>query len=174
MEGGASVTVEQVVDMEAAKTAALLACSSSIGALAAGAAPEVVDALHTYGYELGIAFQLVDDILGIVGDPALTGKSSSSDVRAGKRSAPVVAALTSGTVAAAQLAELLAAGPPQTEEGVARATGLIIEAGGLDWAGREADVRLARALQALAAVDLTEPAAGQLAAIADYIVNRDR
>ena len=71
-----------------------------------------------------MAFQLVDDILGITGDPVITGKSSSSDVRAGKRSAPVVAALTSGTNAGRRLAALLADGPPESEEEVALATEL--------------------------------------------------
>lgn len=174
LEGRAAVTVDEVVDMEAGKTAALLACSSSIGALAAGADEPTVKALFSFGHDLGIAFQLVDDILGVVGDPARTGKSSSSDVRAGKRSAPIVAALTSGTVAGDDLADLLRDGPPTTEEGVARATQLIKDAGGLDWAGQEADSRLATALATLTALDLTEPAATQLAAIADYIVNRDR
>ncbi len=74
----------------------------------------VVDGLAAYGHELGMAFQLVDDILGITGDAAATGKSSSSDVRAGKRSAPIVAALTSGTAASKLLARLLADGPPSS------------------------------------------------------------
>ena len=92
----AQVTTADVLAMEAGKTAALLACSASIGAIAAGAPASVVDSLAEYGYELGMAFQLVDDILGITGDAAATGKSSSSDVRAGKRSAPIVAALRLG------------------------------------------------------------------------------
>ena len=97
LESKASVDLDEVLRMEAGKTAALLACSASIGAIAAGAAPAVVAGLAAYGHELGMAFQLVDDILGITGDAAATGKSSSSDVRAGKRSAPIVAALVSGT-----------------------------------------------------------------------------
>ncbi len=112
------VDLDEVLAMEAGKTAALLACSSSIGALAAGADAGVVDALAAYGYELGMAFQLVDDILGITGDAAATGKSSSSDVRAGKRSAPIVAALTSGTAASEQLARMLAGGPLVADDDV--------------------------------------------------------
>jgi len=174
LEGRSSVEVDEVVEMEAGKTAALLACSSSIGALAAGADPATVAALYTYGHELGIAFQLVDDILGVVGDPRRTGKSSSSDVRAGKRSAPIVAALTSGTAAGDRLTELLKDGPPTTEQDVALATELIRDSGGLEWAGAQADARLAKALAAIAVLSLTDPAAAQLAAIADFIVNRDR
>src|SRR5665213_3316277 len=123
------VDLDEVLAMEAGKTSALLACSASIGALAAGADASVVDALAGYGHELGMAFQLVDDILGITGDAAATGKSSS-DVRAGKRSAPIVAALNSGTAASEQLAKVLAGGPLVSDDDVTHATKLIDEAGG--------------------------------------------
>ena len=67
LEGRDEVTLDQVLEMEAGKTAALLSCASSIGALGAGAPDRLVDALAAFGHELGIAFQLVDDILGVVG-----------------------------------------------------------------------------------------------------------
>jgi geranylgeranyl diphosphate synthase type I len=174
LEGHDSVTVQDVLAMEAGKTAALLSCSASIGALAAGAPDYVVLALEDFGRELGLAFQLVDDVLGVVGDPDVTGKSSSSDVRAGKRSAPIVAALTSDTAAGRRLAELFARGPLHDEDEVALATALIEESGGLDWAAREADARLSAALGHLAEAGLGEPAATELADIASYIVARDR
>jgi geranylgeranyl diphosphate synthase type I len=173
-----SVTTDEVLAMEAGKTAALLACSSSIGAIAAGAPAQVVDGLAAFGHELGMAFQLVDDILGITGDAAATGKSSSSDVRAGKRSAPIVAALTSGTAASKLLARLLAEGPPANDDDVTFATKLIDEAGGLEWAAREADHRLALALNHLdrVAENNATPAGTtfDLAALARYVVERDR
>jgi geranylgeranyl diphosphate synthase, type I len=174
LEGRDAVGVEDVLAMEAGKTAALLACAASIGALAAGAPQRIVDGLEEFGHEMGMAFQLVDDILGVVGDPARTGKSASSDVRAGKRSAPIVAALTSDTAAGRRLAELFAAGPPADDDAVALATSLIEESGGLDWAAKEADARLNRALDRIAGLGLTEPAATGLADVATYIVTRDR
>ncbi|MDT4937395.1 MAG: geranylgeranyl diphosphate synthase, type [Pseudonocardiales bacterium] len=174
LEGRDSVSLQDVLDMEAGKTAALLACSASIGALAAGAPDHIVSGLETFGYQLGVAFQLVDDILGVVGDPSVTGKSSSSDVRAGKRSAPIVAALTSDTAAGRELADLFAGGPLDNDDEVALARSLIEESGGLDWAAREADARLAAGLDAISALPLAEPAATELADIATYIVARDR
>lgn len=174
LEGGGAVELADVLSMEAAKTAALLSCASSIGAHAAGAPDHITAGLAAFGHELGLAFQLVDDILGVVGDPARTGKSSSSDVRAGKRSAPIVAALSDDSPAGAQLAELLADGPPTTDADVELATQLIGEAGGLDWAAREADARLARAIEHLSGLDLVDTAAADLAAVATYIVDRDR
>ena len=173
LEGRAAVSLSEVLQMEAGKTAALLSCASSIGALGAGAPDEIVVGLAGFGADLGVAFQLVDDILGVVGDPARTGKSSSSDVRTGKRSAPIVAALTSPSPAGRDLAALFADGPPASEADVARATELIVDAGGVDWASTQARARLASALDQLAALGLAEPAAGELASVADYIVNRD-
>jgi geranylgeranyl diphosphate synthase type I len=174
LEGRDAVTVDDVLQMEAGKTAALLACASSIGALAAGAPERIVAGLEEFGHEMGMAFQLVDDVLGVVGDPSRTGKSASSDVRAGKRSAPIVAALTSDTAAGRRLAELFAGGPPEDDDAVALATSLIEEAGGLDWAAKEADARLDKALDRIAGLGLAEPAATGLADIASYIVARDR
>jgi len=172
-EGATAITVEDVLHMEAGKTAALLSCSASIGALAVGAAAHTVSALSGFGHELGMAFQLVDDILGITGDPAVTGKSASSDVRAGKRSAPVVAALDAGTDASRRLADLLAGGAPSTEEDVVLATKLIEEAGGIDWAAREADAHLGRALEHLEALPAPEHVVADLVALARYVVDRD-
>jgi geranylgeranyl diphosphate synthase type I len=174
LESRDSVDLQEVLDMEAGKTAALLSCASSIGALASGAPTHIVAGLASFGRELGIAFQLVDDILGVVGDPAATGKSSSSDVRAGKRSAPIVAALAGESPAAARLGELINDGPPTAEADVELATELIAEAGGLDWAAQEADARLASALAHLDALELVPAPAAELAAIANYIVTRDR
>ena len=167
------VLLDDVLRMEAAKTGALLACSASIGAVAVDAPRRVAAGLAAYGAELGMAFQLVDDILGIDGDPSITGKSASSDVRSGKRSAPVVAALNSGTDAGRELSALLADGPPNSEAQVQRATRLIVEAGGLDWAAREADDRLTRALHHLDALTLPSPTFNELVTLARYVVARD-
>jgi geranylgeranyl diphosphate synthase, type I len=172
-EGAAAISVADVLNMEAGKTAALLSCSASIGAHAAGAPARTVSALAGFGHELGMAFQLVDDILGITGDPAVTGKSASSDVRAGKRSAPVVAALDAGTDASRRLADLLAGGAPNTDEDVVLATKLIEEAGGIDWAAREADARLDRALEQLESLPGPEHVVADLVALARYVVDRD-
>jgi geranylgeranyl diphosphate synthase type I len=174
LENRSPVALDEVLAMEAGKTASLLACASSIGALAAGAPDHMVRGLEAFGFEMGMAFQLVDDILGVVGDPARTGKSSSSDVRAGKRSAPIVAALTSDTTAGRRLAALFAGGPIEDDAEVELATSLIDEAGGLAWAAAEADARLARALAHLEPLPLTPTAAGELAEIASFIVARDR
>ena len=90
------VTLDECLEMAAGKTASLLSCSASIGAYLAAAPPTVVQALEVFGYELGLAFQLVDDLLGIWGASASTGKPVGADLRARKNSLPVVAAMNSG------------------------------------------------------------------------------
>ena len=175
LEGRSDVTLDEVLRMEAGKTAALLSCAASVGAIAAGAPDETVEGLAAFGHHAGIAFQLVDDVLGVAGDPSVTGKSASSDVRAGKRSAPIVAAMSAGTDAARQLAQLFSDGPPAGADEVATATALIHAAGGISWASDEADARFAQALEELARLPLPDAdAVADLAALADYIVNRNR
>ncbi|CAM5522069.1 hypothetical protein SCALM49S_04106 [Streptomyces californicus] len=103
------VTVEECLEMEGNKTGALLACAVSIGAVLGGADDRTADTLEAYGYHLGLAFQAVDDLLGIWGDPESTGKQTWSDLRQRKKSLPVVAALAAGGEASERLGELLAA-----------------------------------------------------------------
>jgi geranylgeranyl diphosphate synthase type I len=173
-EQGGDVSFEDVLHMAGGKTAALLGCAASIGARAVHAPDDVVDALERFGTHLGLSFQLVDDLLGIVGDPAVTGKSASSDLRAGKRSAPIVAALTSGTEAGDRLAELLADGAPASDEDVSLAAKLVAEAGGLARTERAAEEHLSAALAALDAAPLVPQPAAELAEVARFVVARDR
>ena len=91
----------------------------------------------------------------------------------GKLSAPVVAALTSGTDAGARLEALLADGPPKSEDDVSLATSLITDAGGLTWAAQEADDRLRKALSHLETLRPSS-ARDDLATLARYVVERDR
>ncbi|WP_419918059.1 polyprenyl synthetase family protein [Candidatus Poriferisocius sp.] len=169
-------TLEQCLAMERGKTGALLAYASSVGAVLAGADDTVVEGLAGYGMNLGVAFQAVDDLLGIWGDPERTGKPSGSDLRERKRSVPVVIALNSGTPAAADLAALYAR--PHLDAGDVDAARALVESGG----GREGTEALARTHHNLAvgAIDLLEDrgvvvagAAEELRLVADFIMGRD-
>jgi geranylgeranyl pyrophosphate synthase len=72
------------------KTASLFAAAARLGALQAGADEAVVAALDTYGHNVGLAFQIVDDVLDIVGDPAALGKPVHADMPQGKLSLPLL------------------------------------------------------------------------------------
>jgi geranylgeranyl diphosphate synthase type I len=170
------VGLAECLEMAGGKTAALLACAAAIGAQLAGAPEPIVIALETYGYELGLAFQLVDDLLGIWGSTANTGKPVGSDLRALKKSLPVVAAMTSGTAAGDELRALYSSGdlgPASDDAVVAQAASLVEEAGGRAWTVDEADRRLKLASGALDAADLQEHAREQLREIARYVTSRD-
>ncbi len=168
--GPDEVTLDQVLVMAEAKTGALLGCACALGALYAGASAEDVGALDAFGREAGLAFQLIDDVIGIWGDPSRTGKPAGADLAARKKSLPVVAALTSGTAAAADLAELYAA--PYTEADLARTALAVEEAGGRDWAQAQAADRMARAMGQLARAVPDPEAAGGLLSLAEFVTRR--
>ncbi len=174
------VSVEECLEMEGNKTGALLACASSIGAVLGGADDRTADALETYGYHLGLAFQAVDDLLGIWGDPEATGKQTWSDLRQRKKSLPVVAALAAGGPASERLGEILAADAKSSdfanfsEEEFAARAALIEEAGGRDWTAEEARRQHTIAIEALHAVDMPDPVREQFTALADFVVVRKR
>ncbi|AWW36660.1 MULTISPECIES: polyprenyl synthetase family protein [Streptomyces] len=174
------VSVEECLEMEGNKTGALLASASSIGAVLGGADDRTADTLEKYGYHLGLAFQAVDDLLGIWGDPEATGKQTWSDLRQRKKSLPVVAALAAGGAASERLGELLSADAKSSDfatfseaEFAARAA-LIEEAGGRDWTAEEARRQHRIAVEALHAVDMPERVRRQFTALADFVVVRKR
>ena len=175
LESNPAAGLDDVLAMSAGKTAALLACATEIGPLAAHAPQSRTAALRAYGFELGMAFQLVDDVLGVAGDPAATGKSASSDLRSGKRSAPIVAALHAGNDAARRLRQLLEGGPPDSDEEVSLAAKLVAEAGGLDWAQRAAVEHTDRAVASLRECrELDQSVVCELVDVARWLLGRDR
>ncbi|MEV6773491.1 polyprenyl synthetase family protein [Nocardia sp. NPDC051030] len=165
-----NVTVEEYLSMAAGKTGALLGCACALGALCAGADHRTVSAMHTFGCEIGLVFQLVDDAIDIWGDPALTGKPAHSDLIHRKQSFPVVCALTSNTGAGRELARIYHARQPITAARAARAADLIEEAGGRQRTLGRATAALEAALEALP----PEVAAADLTALAHLVAYRDR
>lgn len=174
------VSVEECLEMEGNKTGALLACASSIGAVLGGADERTADTLEKYGYHLGLAFQAVDDLLGIWGDPEATGKQTWSDLRQRKKSLPVVAALAASGPAAERLGELLAADAKSSdfetfsEEEFAARAALIEQAGGREWTAEEARRQHTIAVDALSTIDMPDRVRAQFTALADFVVVRKR
>ena len=102
----------------------------------------------------------------------MTGKPVRADLRARKKSLPVVAALNSGRPEAAELRALLTSPEVLTEGDLVRAADLIVAAGGKDWAEAEADIQLAKANESLASIDLAPDVQAELTAIAEFITAR--
>lgn len=87
------VTVNEYLRMIRGKTAALVGASLAIGALIGGATVGQLDALQHFGRSVGLAFQIQDDLLGIWGDPEVTGKPAGNDLLRRKKSLPILHAL---------------------------------------------------------------------------------
>lgn len=168
-EDSDDVDMARCLMMAEGKTGALLGAACQLGAMAGGARA-ASEAYRVFGRELGLAFQLVDDLLGIWGDPAVTGKPVGSDLVARKKSLPVVAALISRTPAGAELARYYAR---DTGIDIGHAADLVEQAGGRAWARAEAARRSASAMRALDAACPAPEGAADLRILASLITERD-
>jgi geranylgeranyl diphosphate synthase type I len=152
--------------MAEGKTGALLGCAAALGAVLGGAGPETTAALDRAGRHLGVTFQIVDDVLGIWGDPRVTGKPVHGDLRERKKTFPVLVAL--GSPLGGRVAALLETGDaPET------AAALIEEAGGRSAAMAEARRHITAVEAALAGAPLAADAATDLRSLLAYLVRRD-
>ncbi|MCZ4125420.1 polyprenyl synthetase family protein [Streptomyces sp. H39-S7] len=153
------------------KTAALLAMALRTGAQQAGAPAPVVRALGEYGEELGLAFQIADDLLDLKAPTEQMGKEQGADLAAGVASLPVLLALADPTPRGATLRELLSAGPTAGPAERRRALKLFRRSPALAEAEAMMHQRLDRARQALA--DLPPgPALRALNALCDFVASQ--
>ena len=165
------VDLDECLRMAGDKTSALLSCAASLGVVLADGPADLALGLAEYGEHLGLAFQLVDDLLGIWGTTERTGKPVWSDLRAGKKSLPVVAALTSGTPAGRRLAELYD-GVLDGEQ-LREAAALVEESGGRAWAERAVEEHSRTATAILEALDLPAPVRAELLDLTEKLSRRD-
>jgi geranylgeranyl diphosphate synthase type I len=173
-ETRADVGLQEALDMARAKTAALMSASTAIGAVLTGAPQPVSDALAAYGDHVGLAFQLVDDLLGIWGRPEITGKPVYSDLRSCKKTLPVTWTIEHGGAAGRQLADWLAHDVSTAgDDELAGVAALIERAGGRAWTSDEARRRVELACDAVALTGLAERPVEELRALAHYLVDRE-
>lgn len=153
------------------KTASLLSGACECGALGSTAARR--EALARFGHNLGMVFQIVDDLLDYTEDTAVTGKPSGLDLKCQKVTLPLIAALPRLGAAERQVVERLMRGPEPSDDQVAEVVAIVDRAGGLVYA-RERAARLAqRAEQDL---EVLEPSAAReaLRASIGYVLERRR
>jgi geranylgeranyl diphosphate synthase type I len=167
------VTLEECLQMAADKTGALFACSASLGAVLADAPSRLALGLAEYGDHLGLAFQLVDDLLGIWGEPVRTGKPRWSDLQSRKKSLPVVAAMTGTGAAADRFRALYADRHPLSGDQLEEAADLVEQAGGRAWAERRTEQESALALEALHGLDLPGSVRRELEELSEMLHRRD-
>jgi geranylgeranyl diphosphate synthase type I len=168
-EGHLDLSEEAYLEMTGGKTAALLAASTQMGALVGGAR-DALDSYRQFGWNLGLAFQMVDDLLGIWGDPAVTGKSAADDIRSRKMTLPVIFALRQGQ-SGARLAALYHQ-PILGDEDIAQAVAILDEAHARAYVQQLAAQYEARAMAALDAAAPRLPAGSYLQDLAGSLTGR--
>jgi geranylgeranyl diphosphate synthase type I len=173
-ETDTDVDLQQCQQMAAGKTGALLSCAASLGAVLADAPAALTMSLAEFGYHLGMAFQLVDDLLGIWGRPEATGTPVASDLASRKKSLPVVAALAAGGPDAAQLARLYAGGGSLSGRELAEAAAAVQAAGGRQWAIDAAQAETSSALAIVAELPISAQVRDELTVVARKLCARDR
>ena len=155
------------------KTATLMSASTHFGALLGECGPEAVRALSDFGYCLGMAFQIQDDVLDFVGDVETLGKPVGGDLREGKVTLPAIFALQDAAPdARAELREIYARTATLGAAEIHRVTELIAAAGGFERARNHAREYLRRARRNLELLPPGPPVEALLA-VADQIVERN-
>ncbi len=140
------VATEQYLYKIGCKTAALFEAACKAGMVCGGGTVEQIDALGRFGYDLGLAFQIVDDVLDFTGDATTLGKPAGNDLREGTITLPLIYAVESG--GGAQLAQVLDAHPP-SEQQIAWAIKEVRRLGGAERALADARSYAERALSHL-------------------------
>lgn len=166
----ATATLDECLAMEANKTGALLAQSVAIGATLGGGSDEQIAALEHYGQSLGLAFQAVDDLLGIWGDPEVTGKPAGHDLRERKKSMPIAVAFDQGG-SIAEIVEAAYADTPD-EAAIAQLTTALHDAGIDSQVAAIAENELNQAIEALTSAPLERSATDELTALARFVAER--
>ena len=167
-EGNESLMIEEYLQMIENKTAALLALSCEISAVLAGSPKETCRALHTFGLNIGMTFQIYDDWLGIWGSAQQTGKTECSDLIEKKLSYPVLLALQQK----ARFYKLWKTAEKSTSEEVHALKNILDETGiereVLNKAAYYNDI----GLDALSSIEGKEPARIELQKIAEKLIKR--
>ncbi len=171
--GRLDLTVDEYLALVERKTAALFACCCEIAGLLSGADRKRLAALRGYGTELGLAFQLVDDVLDFTGDPRRLGKPAASDLREGKATFAVLDLLSRGGEEEASLVRrVMHEGRPGMPE-IAALTSRLEGSGALDRALDRARHHAGHAIAFLEPFP-DGPARRCLASLPELLVFRDR
>jgi geranylgeranyl pyrophosphate synthase len=160
-------TYKRIVSL---KTASLFEASARMGALIGGGSPREVDALAEYAYNLGIAFQVVDDILDVVGDPDALGKPVGTDLSQGRGA---FVAQGERAILTMQPAAVVEAAVAEEEDPIARMMAKLRNSGAIEMARLQAEEMVERARRALDPIG-PSVARDELEALTNLVLVRDR
>jgi len=172
-DGRWDVTVDDYLFMAQSKTAYYSAATPlACGAICGGADDLIVEGLFSFGMDTGVAFQLQDDLLNLVGDQAAQGKDYRSDITEGKRTMIAVSALAAlDGSEREELIELLSSGVTD-ERACARAVELMDASGAIAQVRTYSQELIARAKDRLQGLDITDDSREMLYSMADFFVER--
>lgn len=174
-EASAAASIASAMNVDTFKTACYTVSRPlQLGAAAAADRPDVHDVFSQFGTDLGVAFQLRDDVLGVFGDPAVTGKPSGDDLRAGKRTVLLAEAVELAEKSDPVAANLLrtSIGAELTDAQVAQLRDVIESVGALAAAEQRIAALTQRALATLAAAPINTAAKAGLSELAKLATNR--
>ncbi len=152
------------------KTAKLFEASSRVGAILAGASPELEEASAQYGQALGTAFQVIDDVLDYAGDAAVMGKSLGDDLREGKATLPLISAMQRGSPG--QRAVIQGAIETGAAEMLDEVIAIVRDTGALEFSRHAAAQEAQRAIASAKRLP-AGPHASCLIQLADQLLGRD-
>lgn len=167
-EGRSQVSEEEYLAMVERKTAYLFKASAEVGALVGSASQTFLEALSEYGRLAGIGFQMVDDALGLTADEAKLGKPVGSDLREGKKTMPIIYALSKADPQQREI--ILKASTSKTL--LNHALNLIVKLGAIEYTKQKAKAYVEQALTKLQILPET-PARRKLEVLARLLVERE-
>lgn len=171
--GDAGITEDEHLEIIRRKTAYLFGGCAQIGGMLGTITREQEEALRDYGFNLGVAFQLVDDLLDFTGDAKALGKPIGADLREGKMTLPLIHLLSQGHVRGEAIVREIMTGRDASEEQWSELLGILREHRSIDYAERRAVEYAERAKKTL----YTFPPSAErdaLLALPDYVLQRDR
>lgn len=174
-ESSGAESIASAMNVNTYKTASYtISRPLQLGAATAADRPDVQSIFYELGTDLGVAFQLRDDVLGVFGDPAVTGKPSGDDLRSGKRTVLLAEAVERATASSPAAAELLRAdvGTDLSDAQVRQLCEVIESVGALAAVEDRIEVLTTRALGLLDGAPINAPAKAGLAELARLAANR--
>ena len=175
--GRIDLTVDEYLQLIQKKTASLFACCCQLAGMLAGEHPERLTALRDYGMRLGMAFQLVDDLLDFTGDSRTLGKPAANDLREGKATLAVIDLLAQGSAkgspVARELASEVMAAEADESPAILKLTEMLHSSGAIESTRRRARDYADGAIELLDGFE-DSPAKDALQALPELLLRRER
>jgi len=137
--GKFTVSEKEYTEMVIGKTAALFEAAAKMGAILAGAEESQLQGLGDFARTAGVAFQIVDDIIGTFGDPKKTGKPADSDLLEGKKTLLLIKTIEKASKSQKDVLKRIVGNRDSTSEDIDNVRNIIVETGALEYSRQKAE-----------------------------------